>query len=75
MTFIQANITLSTLLSFDLLVAIKANCKQTMQFSCFVILNISTIEALKWCLPWCSTLSCKLEETFFKIVNTVEITV
>ena len=33
MTFIQANISLSTLLGFNLLVAIRANCKQTTQFS------------------------------------------
>ena len=38
MTFIQANITLSTLLGFNLLVAIRAN---TTQFSYFVILNIA----------------------------------
>ena len=35
------NITLSTLLGFNLLVAIKANCKQTTQFSHFVILNFA----------------------------------
>ena len=40
-TFIQANITLSTLAGFNLLVAIKANCKQTTQVSYFVILNIA----------------------------------
>ena len=34
-TFVQANITLSTLLGFDLLVAIKANGEQTTQFSHF----------------------------------------
>ena len=32
MTFIQANITLSTLPGFNLLVAIRANRKQTTQF-------------------------------------------
>ena len=39
MTFVRANVTLSTLLGFNLLVAIRANCKQTTQFSHFVILN------------------------------------
>ena len=39
MTFIRANITLSTLLGFNLLVAFRANPKQTTQFSHFVILN------------------------------------
>ena len=41
MTFIQANITLSTLPGFNLLVAITENCKQATQFSHFVILNIA----------------------------------
>ena len=33
MTFIQANITLSTLLGFNLLVAVRANCKYDQLFS------------------------------------------
>ena len=37
MTSIKANITLSTLLGFNLLVAIRATCKQTMQFSHILI--------------------------------------
>ena len=36
-----SEIPLSTLLGFNLLVAMKANCKQTTQFSHFAILNIA----------------------------------
>ena len=42
MTFVPVNISISTLLGFNLLVAIRANCKQTTQiFSHFVILDIA----------------------------------
>ena len=43
MTFIQANITLSTLPGFNsLIVAIRANRKQTTQLSHFVILILDS---------------------------------
>ena len=49
---IRANITLSTLLGFNLLVAIRANCKETTQFSYFVILNITKYSLLSEIKPY-----------------------
>ena len=47
MTRIQVNITLSTLLVFNLLVAIRENCKQTTQFPHFAILIMHRVRMFK----------------------------